>query len=72
MSNQGVASLIFSNALDQIAKLAKVSQQEALTLLVTEAKMSSQDIPKKSDNIYSPSIVEYIEQKYICSLFATN
>mgnify|MGYP000019848350 CR=1 FL=1 len=69
LSHQGVASLIFSNALDQVAKLAKVSQQEALALLVTEVKMYSQDTPKDIDNIYYTPIVEHTEQKYIYSLF---
>lgn len=69
LSNQGLASLIFSNALDQISNLAKVSQQEALALLVTEIKMHSQDTPNNIDNIHSTPIVEHTEQKYIYSLF---
>ncbi len=69
LSHQGVASLIFSNALNQVARLAKVSQQEALALLICEAKMSSQDTPKDIDNIGYTPIIEHIEQKYIYSLF---
>ena len=69
LSHQGVASFIFSNALDQVAKLAKVSQKEALALLVTEVKMSSQDTSTAIDNIYYRPIIEHIEQKYIYSLF---
>lgn len=69
LSHQGVASLIFSNALEQVAKLAKISQQEALVLLATEVQMSSQVTPKGNDNIYCAPIVEHIEQNFIYSLF---
>jgi len=69
LSHQGVASLIFSNALEQVAKLAKVTQQEALALLATEVKKYSKDTPKNIDNIYHAPIVENTEQKYIYSLF---
>ena len=69
LSHQGVASLIFSNALEQVSKLAKISQQQALALLITEAKMYSQDTPKDIDKIYSTPIIEHTEQKYIYSLF---
>jgi len=73
LSNQGVASLIFSNAIEQVATLAKVSQPKALALLVTEVKMHSQGIPKDTPkdivDIYSKPLVEQSEQKYIYSLF---
>ena len=69
LSHQGVASLIFSNALEQVAKLAKVSQKEALALLVTEVKMSSQDTSTAINNTYYAPIIENIEQSYIYSLF---
>jgi len=69
LSNQGVASLIFSNAVEQVGKLAKVSQQEALALLVTEAKMSSNNTATGIDKTYDTPIVEHTEQTYIYSLF---
>lgn len=69
LSHQGLASLIFTNALEQVAKLAKVNQQEALALLVTEANSSSQKTKKDIDNIFHSPIIEHIEQKYIYSLF---
>lgn len=69
LSNQGVASLIFSNALEQVAKLAKVSKQEALALLITETEMGSKGVPKDNSKLYFTPIVEHTEQKYISSLF---
>jgi hypothetical protein len=69
LSNQGVASLIFSNAIAQISLLAKVSQQEAMKLLNTEVRIGSQNILDNSSKAYSSAVIEQTEQKYIYSLF---
>jgi hypothetical protein len=69
LSNQGVASLIFSNAIAQISALAKVSRQEAVKLLNTEARISSQSITVNRCQAYFSPVIEQTEQKYIYSLF---
>mgnify|MGYP000504161352 CR=1 FL=1 len=69
LSNQGIASLIFADALERVAKLAQVTQPEALALLVAETKLHTKDIPKNTNNTFYQPIIEHSEQTYICSLF---
>jgi len=69
LSNEDVANLIMSDALNKISQLTGLSEQLAFALLANQVNQKTQqNNPERLDKVHGP-LLEQSESQFISSLF---
>jgi len=69
LSNEDVANLVVGDALEKIAQLTGLSQEEAIALFVNQVDQQSDAISQKQSTKVETPLLEQSEFQFISSLF---